>query len=128
MKASSAPSTFGQIPSSAWVASAASRMPESKRLKNLSEDGDVGVLFFAPEGDERGVVRLAAAQRDLGCGSGGWRGGRGAEGGGGSAGAFFGRHRHRDVWGDNEGTGCVWMRRSFKPPPNLPSLAACNVT
>eukprot|EP00964_Phaeocystis_antarctica_P033079 scaffold18754_cov54-Phaeocystis_antarctica.AAC.6 len=52
-------------------------------LDALGTDGDVGELFFAPEGGERGVMRLAAAKRDLGRGGGGGRGAR----------ALAGRHR-----------------------------------
>eukprot|EP00964_Phaeocystis_antarctica_P067650 scaffold40941_cov50-Phaeocystis_antarctica.AAC.1 len=37
MKASSALSAFGRMPSSAWVAFAASRMPDSKRLRKYFE-------------------------------------------------------------------------------------------
>eukprot|EP00964_Phaeocystis_antarctica_P099635 scaffold65448_cov64-Phaeocystis_antarctica.AAC.5 len=37
MKASSASSAFGRMPSSAWVASAASRMPDSKRFRKYFE-------------------------------------------------------------------------------------------
>eukprot|EP00964_Phaeocystis_antarctica_P061298 scaffold36620_cov67-Phaeocystis_antarctica.AAC.4 len=37
MKASSASSAFGRMPSSAWVASDASRMPDSKRFRKYFE-------------------------------------------------------------------------------------------
>ena len=38
-------------------------------LDALGAHGKVGEPLVAPEGDERGVVRHAAAQRELGCGA-----------------------------------------------------------
>eukprot|EP00964_Phaeocystis_antarctica_P065255 scaffold39339_cov62-Phaeocystis_antarctica.AAC.4 len=68
------------------------RCPVRLELDALGTDGDVGELVFAPEGGERGVVRLAAAQRDLGRGGGG--GGRGARG---RAGSLARRHPSRSL-------------------------------
>ena len=72
----------------------------------LGAEGEVGEPLVAPEAGERGVVRHAAVQRELGRGrGGGLRGGRGAGAGGGGAGALR-RHRVKDARseGDNEGT------------------------
>eukprot|EP00964_Phaeocystis_antarctica_P078956 scaffold49135_cov76-Phaeocystis_antarctica.AAC.6 len=78
MKASSASSAFGRTPSSAWVASAASRMvarleevqevlraggeghPVRFELEALGADNEVGQPVVAPEAGERGMVWHAA--------------------------------------------------------------------
>ena len=76
--------------------------PVGLELDALGADGEVGEPLVAPEAGERGVVRHAAMQRELGC-SGGLRGGRGADGGGGGAGALR-RHDGARREGDKEGT------------------------
>eukprot|EP00964_Phaeocystis_antarctica_P079500 scaffold49542_cov69-Phaeocystis_antarctica.AAC.1 len=65
------------------------RHPVRLELDALGADGEVGQPAVAPEAGERGMVRHAAAQRELGRGGGGRRGGRrGARG----SGAGLGRH------------------------------------
>ena len=61
-------------------------------LDALGAHGDVGEPLVAPEAGERGVVRHAAVQRELGF-SAGLRGGRGAGGGGGGGAGALRRHR-----------------------------------
>ena len=72
-------------------------------LDALGAEGEVGEPLVAPEAGERGVVRHAAVQRELGgCGRGMRGGRRGGGAGGGGAGAL---RRHRGArQGDNEGT------------------------
>eukprot|EP00964_Phaeocystis_antarctica_P112613 scaffold76744_cov67-Phaeocystis_antarctica.AAC.17 len=71
------------------------RHPVGLELDALGAEGKVGEPLVAPEAGERGVVRLAAAQRELGHAGSGWRGGRCAGGCGGGAGALLGRHGWR---------------------------------
>eukprot|EP00964_Phaeocystis_antarctica_P065995 scaffold39856_cov64-Phaeocystis_antarctica.AAC.8 len=76
--------------------------PVGLELDALGAEGEVGEPVVAPEAGERGVVRRAAAERELGC-SVGLRGGRGRGSGAGGAGSFLGRHGG-DVWGGRDPT------------------------
>jgi hypothetical protein len=97
--------------------------PVGLELDALGADGEVGEPLVSLEAGERGVVRHAAVQRELGRGGvGGRRGGRGA--GGGGAGARR-RHRERgdqpgvistDSWGKYENTTRLATSKTSQTP------------